>query len=575
MFGPPPSWGVSHDCNIPLPDGVSRRVYPEITLHRLTTLLVVGVCASALPATSPSFAPGVEQGTVTSGAILEASGLVASRQNPGVLWTHNDSGFSATIYAISTNGQLLASWQIPDAYTGDTEDIAIGPGPRPDLDYIYLGDIGDNYLLRSEISVIRIPEPAVYLYATNDPPSRALGEAVTIPLTYPDGPFNAEALLSDPVTGDLFIATKNPDVASSRIYRASKANLDLSEPIQLEFVREVSFRSVSGGDISADGTEIILRRGSHAELWKRAPGQTVAQAFATGSYVVPLIGNPVEPNGEAVAFHPTGLGYYTLSEGYLQPVYFFRRTSSDAPVQPLTVMPPASTWRVYDQESPPDSDWNRPQFDDHDWREGLGKLGYGQGDERTLVDFGLDPYFKIITTYFRKTFVIDNPETLTHLTLRMLYSDGMAFYLNGTELWRRNLAPNAAFEDLADVSRASLESVWTSFPLPASLLKPGTNTFAVELHRADSYLPTMSFDVQMTALAGPAKLRLAGPPFQEGPDWVVPILGSIGAQVGIDASPDLTSWTYLGQTILTNGYGVYLDLGSAGQLQRFYRVHQP
>ena len=59
-------------------------------LARLAAVLVIGSLPAAAQA-SPTFADGVVVGVVTEPAINEASGLVASRANAGVLWTHNDS----------------------------------------------------------------------------------------------------------------------------------------------------------------------------------------------------------------------------------------------------------------------------------------------------------------------------------------------------------------------------------------------------------------------------------------------------------------------------------------------------
>ena len=117
-----------------------------------------------------SFANAVVHGIVTAPEITEASGIVASRQNPGVLWTHNDSGFGGSVFALSTNGALLGRYYVPTAFGGNYEDIAIGPGPDPEHQYLYLGDIGDNFLSRFSIRVFRFPEPAIYLYQSNSPP---------------------------------------------------------------------------------------------------------------------------------------------------------------------------------------------------------------------------------------------------------------------------------------------------------------------------------------------------------------------------------------------------------------------
>src|SRR5688572_943886 len=95
--------------------------------------------------------------------IIEASGIVASRINPGVLWIHNDSEEGpAIIFATSLKAKLLASYRLPQVDWGDFEDIAIGSGPPPIASSLYFGDIGDNYGDRSSIHVYRIAEPCVY-----------------------------------------------------------------------------------------------------------------------------------------------------------------------------------------------------------------------------------------------------------------------------------------------------------------------------------------------------------------------------------------------------------------------------
>jgi len=167
-----------------------------------------------------NFANGVIVGTVVAPEIWEASGLVASRQNPGVLWIHNDSGFPGNVFAVSTNGSLLARYYEPSIFWGDFEDIAIGPGSTPEAQYIYLGDIGDNFSSRASIWVYRFPEPAVYSYQASNPRVDPFVGTQAIELVYSDGSYNAEALMVDPITGDLFIATKND--TGSRIYRASR-----------------------------------------------------------------------------------------------------------------------------------------------------------------------------------------------------------------------------------------------------------------------------------------------------------------------------------------------------------------
>src|SRR5262245_44127809 len=173
----------------------------EVLPLLFAVLCLLGAGTSRGVAATPTFASGVSLGKVTAAEITEASGLIASRQNPGVLWTHNDSSFPGSIFAVRTNGTLLARYTIPNVFFGDFEDISFGPGPSPQFQYIYLGDIGDNDSVRSWIRVFRFAEPAVYSYQEANPGIETVVGAQEIVLRYPDGPFNAEAFMVDPITG--------------------------------------------------------------------------------------------------------------------------------------------------------------------------------------------------------------------------------------------------------------------------------------------------------------------------------------------------------------------------------------
>ena len=108
---------------------------------------------------------------VVGGELREASGLVASIINPGYLWTHNDSGNSASIYLLNEKGQIVMKCKLKNTVNRDWEDITIGPGPEEGINYIYVADIGDNNAVYSYKILYRIKEPV--LSATtelNSPP---------------------------------------------------------------------------------------------------------------------------------------------------------------------------------------------------------------------------------------------------------------------------------------------------------------------------------------------------------------------------------------------------------------------
>src|SRR5437667_6106078 len=63
-----------------------------------------------------------------------------------------------------------------------------------------------------------------------------------------------------------------------------------------------------------------------------------------------------------------------------------------------------SVWKYLDNGSDQGTGWTAKDFNDGGWASGPGQLGYGDGDEATVVSYGSDPNNKYITTYFRLHF---------------------------------------------------------------------------------------------------------------------------------------------------------------------------
>ena len=203
-------------------------------------------------------------GTVTDSAIGESSGVAASRRNPGLVWTHNDSGDEPFVFCLDPQARSCGAWRVAGAEAFDWEDMAAGPGPRAGEPYLYLGDIGDNLDQRQEIVVYRIPEPVAGgggpVPTTASPAMTAPAEALR--LRYPDGPHNAEALAVHPTNGDLYVISK--DAQSAKVFKAA-APLDPSKVapmIQVGTIRlgagARGLEVITGADISPDGRRVAL-----------------------------------------------------------------------------------------------------------------------------------------------------------------------------------------------------------------------------------------------------------------------------------------------------------------------------
>ena len=196
-------------------------------------------------------------------AVTESSGLAASRLNQNIYWTHNDSGDGPLVYAFDTTGESRGVFRVAGAQARDWEDMAIGPGPQRASSYLYLGDIGDNDNVRSEIVVYRVAEPK--LVATDKTSSkrnpRTTAAAEAIRLRYPDGKHDAETLLVHPASGNLYIITKVM-LRNATVYEAT-APLVPGRVITMKRIGEIKIPSLlgglfTGGSISPDGRRVAL-----------------------------------------------------------------------------------------------------------------------------------------------------------------------------------------------------------------------------------------------------------------------------------------------------------------------------
>ncbi|HEV2883566.1 MAG TPA: hypothetical protein VGW36_01840, partial [Pyrinomonadaceae bacterium] len=194
------------------------------------------------------YGPPTKLAELEDKAIDESSGLAASRTSPGCYWTHNDSGNGPIIYAFDSGGRRRGTWRVTGAKSDDWEDIAVGPGPKPNQSYLYIGDIGDNTGNRSEIVVYRIPEPVIPQSDSSSTSARPqpTEPAEAIRLRYPDGKHDSEALLVHPQTGKIYLVTKEVPFINPSIYAAVILQ-DLFRPVTLTSLGQLEMPGLLGG----------------------------------------------------------------------------------------------------------------------------------------------------------------------------------------------------------------------------------------------------------------------------------------------------------------------------------------
>jgi len=254
----------------------------------------------------------------------EVSGIVMSVANSGFLWAHEDSSNANDVYLIdSSTGETIASYELSGIFNRDWEDIEIGPGPEPGINYIYIGEVGDNRRVFRDYKIYRFKEPVFKEEHSGNRIVIPNDEIETITFTYPDQlRHDAETLLLDPWTKDLFLVTKR-DFFSIIYVLPFPQNVE--EPMRAIRVGEFSFTRATGGNISFDGKEMLIKTNDFILHWERNEGENMVEMFKKTPKLAPY--NPTEPQGEAICFDEMK-GYYTLSEfsnAIVPELYYYKR----------------------------------------------------------------------------------------------------------------------------------------------------------------------------------------------------------------------------------------------------------
>lgn len=273
-------------------------------LQNLVVFFLILVTACQKKIAAPQDVEGFENSplskSVSPGLLDEASGIADSKKNPGYLWVQQDSGNPNDIALLSHDGNFLKTIKVNLAPNRDWEDMAVANGPLSGTSYIYLADIGDNSLVSPDYFIYRFAEPAAS--------ANVVGAIERIRFQYPDGPHDAETVLVDNSTKDIYIITKQ-DIPS-QVYKLSypqstgainTATLSGSLP----------FSGATSAAVSSDGKEILVKTYTAIWEWNKNDGQTIEQALA--GTPVPL-SYQLEPQGEAVCFKNDNTGFFTLSE---------------------------------------------------------------------------------------------------------------------------------------------------------------------------------------------------------------------------------------------------------------------
>ena len=159
-----------------------------------------------------------------------------------------------------------------------------------------------------------------------------------------------------------------------------------------------------------------------------------------------------------------------------------------------------SIWKYYDQGNLPGALWNTLNFNDSSWPDGAAQLGYGDGDETTVVGYGPNASNKYVTTYFRLPFIVADASTVQKLVFSLLRDDGAVVYLNGQEQFRSNMPAGTITYDTYAASTTSDEDTYLEYTVDGDDLISGENILAVEIHQGDNSSSDISFDLELESM---------------------------------------------------------------------------
>lgn len=175
----------------------------------------------------------------------------------------------------------------------------------------------------------------------------------------------------------------------------------------------------------------------------------------------------------------------------------------------VPLIPFGSTWKYLDNGSNQGTAWRANVFNDAAWPAGPAELGYGDGDEATVVSFGPNANAKYVTTYFRKTITIADPTAFAGYAMRIHRDDGVIVYVNGTEVLRQNFSQGTISSSALAYQAVSTseEDQLLQLLLTPAQFTSGSNTIAVEVHQNAANSSDLSFDLELLGLDATPELH--------------------------------------------------------------------
>ena len=233
----------------------------------------------------------------------------------------------------------------------------------------------------------------------------------------------------------------------------------------------------------------------------------VAATLGSDQHTVELITSTLTPDK---SYELTVLRVQDVSGNAIEEIEAMFVRSSSGEVTSAPGVPEGATWRYFKGTSSPPSIWNRRTFDDGAWAQGTAGFGFADSDDATELSDMLNGYLSL---YTRASFVLDDPQRITGMELRVSYDDGFVAYLNGTEVARANVPDGQTSTTPASGSHEADD--FESFDLDAftNELAAGTNVLAIQGH--NSSISSNDFSLHPALFLTETSGNTEGPPLAQ------------------------------------------------------------
>ncbi len=303
-----------------------------IMFRSLILGLSLNLVACAVPSEFTLLAPA---GKLNSTVIDEASGLAESPSNPHFLWIVNDSGGTAEIHLVQTDGTDRGKLSVKGVRNIDWEDLAsfVLDG-KP---YLLVADTGDNDSRRDSCTLYIVPEPE--LPAAGKSLDVTCAPAWQIRFRYEGGPRDCESVAVDAKNDKIVLLskrTKPPEVYELPLRPTGKRGILTTKPLGTTLVKGEGmgiipfFDQPTGLDISADASMAAVVTYAGVFLFPRETSETWAEAFAKKPAE---LGAHKLPQAESVAFARDGKSLRVVSEGAASPIRIYQTMADDSPAE--------------------------------------------------------------------------------------------------------------------------------------------------------------------------------------------------------------------------------------------------